>query len=58
VGTRRLVPAAVKALIEHLQLATAEERGLQTGAWDLVEKINVLLGRHLFVGWGAAQPTT
>jgi hypothetical protein len=45
-----VLPAAVKALIEHLQLATAEERALHTGAWDLVEKVNVLLGRHLFLG--------
>lgn len=43
------VPALVKALIEYLQLSTASECAIQTGAWDIIERVNIFLGRYLFV---------
>ena len=44
-----MVPALVKAIIQTLQVATAKELTLPTAVWDLVETINLFLGRYLFL---------
>ena len=43
------VPAMVKALVEYFQVASAGESRIHTGAWDIIEAINIKLGRYLFV---------